>query len=108
MTAFIDVLIDGDGPSDGTFVEVEDDTGKSICAGVWLKPINDRFWRLRIKPEVFGKVSQDLRKGEPERPAQDAPIRDVKHFPPQSVDVDPPQFRTHEEVRDSETLDDGA
>lgn len=56
---FIDIVFDGP-PSheSGRFVEVEDETGKSINFGEWVKR-DDGYWVLRIKSgdvkERFGE-----------------------------------------------------
>jgi hypothetical protein len=51
----IDIVFDGPpGPEAGRFVEVEDDSGKSISVGEWIhRP--DGFWALRMpdpRPDV--------------------------------------------------------
>jgi len=48
MTKHIDIVFDGP-PSheSGRFVEVEDDTGRSIKFGNWMQR-SDGFWALRI------------------------------------------------------------
>lgn len=44
----IEIVFDGPpGPNAGRFVEVEDQAGRSICIGRWLKR-EDGFWALRI------------------------------------------------------------
>ncbi len=35
MTKYLDFVFDG-APPDAKFVEVEDNTGKSVCAGEWI------------------------------------------------------------------------
>lgn len=54
---YIDIVFDGP-PSheSGRFVEVEDETGKSINFGEWLKR-PDGYWALRIPP-VFELQSE--------------------------------------------------
>jgi len=45
---FLDIVFDGPpGHESGRFVEVEDPTGKSVCAGEWIDRGNG-FWALRI------------------------------------------------------------
>ena len=44
---FIDIVFDGPPSESGSFVEVEDDTGKSISFGKWVKR-EDGYWVLRI------------------------------------------------------------
>jgi len=52
MTEYIDVVFDGPPSAEGArFIEVEDDTGKSIRVGVWIRREDD-YWVLRI-PEGF-------------------------------------------------------
>ena len=49
MTQHIDIVFDGPpGPTAGRFVEVEDDTGKSISFGEWVER-PDGYWALRLK-----------------------------------------------------------
>lgn len=50
MDRFVDVVFDGP-PSheSGRFIEVEDETGKSIKFGEW-KQRDDGYWVLRIRP----------------------------------------------------------
>lgn len=49
MTKHIDIVFDGPpGPESGRFVEVEDDAGKSISFGEWVKR-EDGYWALRLK-----------------------------------------------------------
>ncbi len=53
-THFLDIVFDGDPtPPEGKaqFVEVEDETGKSVRAGTWLKR-DDGYWTLRIPREA--------------------------------------------------------
>lgn len=49
MERFVDIVFDGP-PSheSGRFVEVEDETGKSIKFGEWVQR-DDGFWALRIR-----------------------------------------------------------
>ena len=48
---FIDIVFDGPpGHESGRFVEVEDETGKSIRLGEWVKR-DDGYWALRIPRE---------------------------------------------------------
>lgn len=48
-TKHIDIVFDGPpGPESGRFVEVEDDAGKSISFGEWVKR-DDGYWALRLK-----------------------------------------------------------
>lgn len=55
MKEFIDIVFDGPpGPVSGRFVEVEDETGKSVRIGLWLQT-EDTYWRLRIIPEMLTK-----------------------------------------------------
>jgi len=49
MTKFIDIVFDGPpGPNPGRFVEVENESGESICAGEWIDR-GDGMWALRIQ-----------------------------------------------------------
>lgn len=49
MTKHVDIVFDGPpGPEAGRFVEVEDDTGKSIKFGEWLQR-SDGYWVLRLE-----------------------------------------------------------
>jgi len=52
MPKHIDIVFDGP-PSheSGRFVEVEDDTGKSITFGEWVQR-EDGFWALRISHSI--------------------------------------------------------
>jgi len=51
MADHIDIVFDGPpGHQSGRFVEVENDKGKSIELGTWVKR-DDGFWALRIKRE---------------------------------------------------------
>jgi hypothetical protein len=45
---YVDIVFDGPpAPESGRFVEVEDDTGRSINLGEWIhRP--DGFWALRL------------------------------------------------------------
>jgi len=46
---FLDIVFDGPPRHEsGRFVEVEDPTGKSVCAGEWIDRGNG-FWALRIR-----------------------------------------------------------
>lgn len=57
--SYIDIVFDGPpGPESGRFVEVEDETGKSIDAGEWLESL-DGFHRLRI-PMQHSESEQSL------------------------------------------------
>lgn len=52
MTEYLDIVFDGPpGPDGGRFVEVEDDTGKSVNWGEWVKR-DDGYWALRLKKEA--------------------------------------------------------
>lgn len=45
---YLDIVFDAPpGPESGRFVEVEDETGKSVCAGSWLESL-DGYHKLRI------------------------------------------------------------
>ena len=47
-TPFLDIVFDGPpGHISGRFIEVEDPTGKSVCAGEWIDR-GDFTWALRI------------------------------------------------------------
>lgn len=49
MTKHIDIVFDGHpGPEAGRFVEIEDDSGKSISFGEWVKRA-DGYWALRLE-----------------------------------------------------------
>lgn len=50
LAPFVDVVFDGPpGHEAGRFVEVEDETGKSIVFGQWMEPLKaGDYWRLRI------------------------------------------------------------
>jgi hypothetical protein len=51
----IDVVFDAPpGPQGGRFIEVEDATGRSICAGEWFKRL-DGNWALRISISTRAK-----------------------------------------------------
>ncbi|KKL64361.1 hypothetical protein LCGC14_2165810 [marine sediment metagenome] len=48
LIPFLDVVFDGPpGHESGRFVEVEDPSGKSVCAGEWIDR-GDGMWALRI------------------------------------------------------------
>ena len=51
-TDYIDVIMHTPPGPDSDFIEVEDDTGRSIRAGEWFQD-NNGYWRLRITPEAF-------------------------------------------------------
>jgi hypothetical protein len=49
---FIDIVFDGPpGPNPGRFVEVENESGESICAGEWIDR-GDGMWVLRVQVAV--------------------------------------------------------
>lgn len=51
----INVVFDGPpAPESGRFVEVEDDSGRSIAVGEWIKR-HDNLWSLRITLADFTK-----------------------------------------------------
>ncbi len=52
---YIDIVFDDSpGSVSGRFVEVEDPSGASINAGVWVQQVGEPwYWRLRIRPEAF-------------------------------------------------------
>ena len=56
MADHIDIVFDG---PPGRFVEVEDDKGKSIELGTWVKR-DDGLWALRIKRQDL-EALQDAR-----------------------------------------------
>lgn len=59
MRDYIDVVFTAAPGPDGTeFIEVEDDHGKSIRAGVWSKR-TDGLWQLRITDDVFHFPDRD-------------------------------------------------
>jgi len=58
MTRFVDIVFSGEG-SDRRFVEVEDDAGKSICFGQWVKR-PDGFSALRLTSELNDKFYSNL------------------------------------------------
>jgi hypothetical protein len=49
---FIDIVFDGPpGANPGRFVEVENESGESICAGEWIDR-GDGMWALRVQVAV--------------------------------------------------------
>lgn len=53
MRSFIDIVFDGSEDSeDCVLVEVEDEHGRSIRAGEWVKR-PDGYHALRLRPDVF-------------------------------------------------------
>lgn len=51
-TKHVDIVFDGPpGHESGRFVEVEDDTGRSICFARWVER-DDGYWALRITPHA--------------------------------------------------------
>jgi hypothetical protein len=49
---YVDIVFDGPPSHDsGRFVEVEDDTGASICFARWVER-KDGYWALRIIPHA--------------------------------------------------------
>jgi hypothetical protein len=60
---FIDIVFDGPpGPNPGRFVEVENESGESICAGEWIDR-GDGMWALRV---VRGAGAADAQQAEKE------------------------------------------
>lgn len=53
MRNYIDIVFDGSEDSpDSTFVEVEDEHGRGIRVGEWVKR-SDGYYALRIRPDAF-------------------------------------------------------
>lgn len=62
MSAHTDVVFDGPpGPESGRFVEVEDDSGKSVRLGEWHQR-GDGYWVLRLQgsPATLAAAQQLL------------------------------------------------
>lgn len=56
MSGHIDIVFDGPpGPTAGRFVEVEDDSGKSISFGEWIER-DDGYWALRIEDPTLADM----------------------------------------------------
>lgn len=52
MRNFIDIVFHGDDPREMTFVEVEDENGRSVCLGEWVERQNG-YSALRLTPSAF-------------------------------------------------------
>lgn len=49
----LNIVFDGPpAPESGRFIEVEDDFGRGVSAGKWIKR-RDGLWSLRITPDDF-------------------------------------------------------
>jgi hypothetical protein len=55
-TKYLDIVFDSPGPgSESTFVEIEDDTGKSVSFGKWVKR-DDGYYAIRFTRDDANKV----------------------------------------------------
>lgn len=52
----INIIFEGQVPN-ARFVEIEDDSGKSIAVGEWIERENG-LWALRISPSAFSAHSE--------------------------------------------------
>jgi hypothetical protein len=84
----IDIVFDGPpGPDAGRLIDVDDENGKSIDIGVWVKR-DDEFWVLRVDmtttlelavlKEALKRCAEQFRFYENQHLAKNTPNADVK------------------------------